>query len=112
MPSATTMSTVPPAVLNVIEKHFHEVIRGRIRLMNPPPEGLVLPRLEVSELPVPGRPAWFRVPGMYGGFSYWFDFSEEAPKLITKSSSRICGGSGQKHEIDAMGSRLVAEGFV
>lgn len=49
---------------------------------------------------------------MYGGFSYWLEGEGEQAKLITESWCRVVGGSGQRHEITAAGSRLLEEGFV
>lgn len=56
--------------------------------------------------------AWFPIPGMYGGFSYWLKGEGEDIKLITESWCRVWGGSGQRHEITATGSQLVEVGFV
>jgi hypothetical protein len=49
---------------------------------------------------------------MCGGFSYWLEGEGEQTKLITESWCRVVGGSGQRHEVTAEGSRLVEEGFV
>jgi hypothetical protein len=55
--------------------------------------------------------AWFAVSGMYGGFSYrWLD--NDRTKLTASSWSRVCGGSGQAHEITKDGAKLIDEGFV
>ena len=53
---------------------------------------------------------YYPVPGMYGGF----DVQKNGDKGIETSSwIRVCGGSGQKHEIDNEGNvKLVDEGFV
>jgi hypothetical protein len=56
--------------------------------------------------------AWFPIPGMSGGFSYWLEGQGEHAKLITESWSRVVGGSGQRHEVTAHGSHLVDTGFV
>ena len=106
------MMKVSKAALREIQKHFHEVILGRICQMTPPPRNLSLPTLDETTPTSGAKPAWLPVPGMHGGFSYWFDLAGEHPKLITESWSRVCGGSGQRHEIDASGSQLTAEGFV
>jgi hypothetical protein len=55
---------------------------------------------------------WFAVPGMYGGFSYRLETEGEESRLISESWCRVVGGSGERHEINAFGSRLVDEGFV
>jgi hypothetical protein len=101
---------VPADVLAKLQTHFHGVIRGRaddlitrfsIRL----PE--LEPLLELEDPEV-----WFPVLGMYGGFGYRLEGSGAAARLVTESFCRVAGGSGQRHEITAGGSRLVAEGFV
>jgi hypothetical protein len=93
-----------------LQEHFHALIRERARNINPPPE-LALPSLSVP-LPREEKPAWFPVPGMYGGFAYWFEGRGAARRLVTTSWCRVVGGSGQRHEITADGCRLVEEGFV
>lgn len=49
---------------------------------------------------------------MYGGFSYWFEGENEQTLLVVESWCRVVVGSGQRHEINVQGSRLVDEGFV
>jgi hypothetical protein len=49
---------------------------------------------------------------MYGGFSLRLKSGGVQAKLVSESWCRVCGGSGQRHEISSQGSRLVAEGFV
>ena len=101
---------VPPGVLLKLQSHFHVVIRGRID-RELPDQGLRLPELEVLlELERPHM--WFPVPGMYGGFSYWLESIGADAKLVSESWCRVAGGSGQRHEITSVGSRLVEEGFV
>lgn len=104
------MGRITEAELRKIQQHFHAVIRERAaELIN---KGrLVLPEL-APMLRSEEQEAWFPIPGMYGGFKYWFDFEGNEAKLITKSWCRIAEGSGQHHEIIASGSRLVDEGFV
>ncbi|MBV8488357.1 MAG: hypothetical protein JO161_08760 [Planctomycetaceae bacterium] len=104
------MKHVPEETLRAIQQHFHEVIRGRAaKLIDQ--HGLKLP--ELSPLLSSDEPkAWFPVPGMYGGFSYWLEGEGEQAKLVTESWCRVVGGSGQRHEITAEGSKLVDEGFV
>jgi hypothetical protein len=101
---------VPLSILQQIQRHFHEIIRSRSK-------GLVeryslrLPELEpLLELDAPD--VWFAVPGMYGGFHYWLELDGHEAKLVTEHWSRIVGGSGERHEIAAEGSVLVAKGFV
>lgn len=101
---------VPAGVLLKLQSHFHVVIRGRID-RELPDQGLRLPELEVLlELERPHM--WFPVPGMYGGFSYWLESIGADAKLVSESWCRVAGGSGQRHEITSVGSRLVEEGFV
>ena len=44
---------------------------------------------------------------MYGGFRYWFDQLGADARLITESSCRVVGGSGERHEVTARGSKLL-----
>jgi hypothetical protein len=98
------------AGLQAIQQHFHEVIRGRAAELIDQ-HGLKLP--ELAPLLSSGEPeAWFPIPGMYGGFSYRLEGEGERAKLVTESWCRVAGGSGQRHEITAEGSKLVDEGFV
>jgi hypothetical protein len=101
---------VPAETLRKLQAHFHAVIRGRaddlvtryeVRL----PE--LEPLLELGDTEV-----WFAVPGFYGGFRYRLEQAGTNARLVAESFCRISGGSGQRHEITADGSRLVAEGFV
>ena len=101
---------VPLGVLHKIQSHFHAVILGRIEIEFQI-HGMRLPDLEpLLELDRPKM--WFPVPGMYGGFSYWLESCGVEAKLISESWCRVAGGSGQRHEITSLGSRLVDEGFV
>lgn len=96
--------------LDRIQAHFDELIRARARDIEPLPE-FAPPRLQIP-LPRKEEPAWFPVPGMYGGFAYWFEGSDAALRLVTESWCRVVEGSGQRHEITEDGCRLVEEGFV
>jgi hypothetical protein len=101
---------IPEETLASIQRHFHDVIRERAeRLLAKHPTPL--PDLFSMDSEA-GEKAWFRVPGMYGGFSYWFEGEGEQTKLITESWCRVVGGSGQRHEITATGSQLTEKGFV
>ena len=96
--------------LLAIERHFHAVIRARAAELIDRHQ-VVLP--ELAPLLIAAEPkAWFPVPGMYGGFSYWLEGEGRDAKLVSESWSRVVGGSGQRHEVTAEGSRLVEEGFV
>ncbi|MEO5825930.1 MAG: hypothetical protein ABIR59_08590 [Gemmatimonadales bacterium] len=96
--------------LAAIQSHFHHLIAARA-------EGLVekhhlrLPELRGLKTSK-AEPAWFPVPGMCGGFAYWFDDRGGNRVLIAESWSRVAEGSGQRHEITPEGARLISEGFV
>lgn len=106
------MKPIPAEILSALERHFHKVIRERAGdLLRELPE-LQLPRIDATTSRSEKQPTWFPVPGMCGGFAYWLDCSGEQPKLISNSWCRVVVGSGQCHEIDVQGSKLVAEGFV
>ena len=104
------MREVPEETLKAIERHFHEVIRERAGDLIDK-HGIEMPHLE-DLLGKEDRKAWFPVPGMYGGFSYWLVGEGEEVKLITESWCRIVDGSGQRHVVTAAGTRLVDAGFV
>ncbi len=102
--------TVPAESLAAMQARFHEVIRGRIRVL-PGADDLWLPPLEpLREMESPK--VWFAVPGMYGGFSFWLEGDGDDPRLMSESWCRVVGGSGMRHEVLPSGSRLVDEGFV
>lgn len=101
--------TPPHDVLQAIQHHFHAVIRGRAAGLVDRHD-LALPKLALP-LPSEAEKAWFPVPGMYGGFSFWFEGEAEDLRLVTESWCRVVGGSGQRHVITAQGSDLVDEGF-
>ena len=104
------MRHVSEDTLLAIQRHFHAVILGRAaKLIDQ--HNIVLP--ELTPLLTAEEPkAWFPIPGMYGGFSYWLEGEGQDTKLVTESWCRVMGGSGQRHEITAEGSSLVDEGFV
>ena len=97
-------------VLPKIQQYFHQVIRGRANHLVEE-HALRLPELEPL-LELEQAKMWFAVPGMYGGFSYRLETEGEESRLISESWCRVVGGSGERHEINAFGSRLVDEGFV
>jgi ADP-ribosyl-[dinitrogen reductase] hydrolase len=109
----STVTAVSDETLAQIERHFHAVILGRVKSLIEE-SGIALPKLTALRTAVTAKrpPAYFPVSGMYGGFSYTLQGQGDAAKLIVESSSRISGGSGQRHEITRAGSRLIAEGFV
>ncbi|MEO8184461.1 MAG: hypothetical protein ABI895_37100 [Deltaproteobacteria bacterium] len=95
--------------LRAIERHFHAVIRERAA-QQVEEHKLVLPDLAAFVLAAEPE-AWFPVPGMYGGFRYYFDGDAEEPTLVTESWCRVVDGSGQRHTITTAGSALVCSGF-
>lgn len=97
---------VPTDLLAALQKHFHEVIRGRAAHLVDG-EQLRLPELDVlTELEKPAM--WFAVPGMYGGFRYALD----GAALVVESWIRVVGGSGEQHRITVDGAVLTDRGFV
>ncbi|MBN3747772.1 ankyrin repeat domain-containing protein [Burkholderia sp. Se-20373] len=102
---------VPAETPRDIQRHFHEMMLGRIAHLRV--DALRLPELEpLLELDAQAGRIWFAVPGMYGGFDYALRTDGAAAVLVSKSWSRVVGGSGQRHEITAHGCTLVEEGFV
>lgn len=100
---------VPLDALAAVQTHFQEVINGRVTHL-PSPHGLRLPELEPL-LEMKESRMWFPVPQMYGGFSYWLARVGSDPLLVSESWCRVVGGSGQRHEVTARGSSLVARGI-
>jgi len=117
--------------VNKIEKHFHSVIMGRsAKLVEE--NRLILPQIEHMLEHAPKTTEWFGVPGMYGGFKYWFQIGDynsnntnnavgdsnadtsrdDGLKLVAESWCRVAEGSGQRHVIDAQTVKLAEEGFV
>ncbi|MGC4089274.1 MAG: ankyrin repeat domain-containing protein [Polyangiaceae bacterium] len=92
--------------LEAIQRNFHAVIRGRVeRLVDD--QRLRLPELEpLLELEEPRMV--FPVPGMYGAFHYELDPSGAEALLICESASRVAERWGERHEVTARGSQLVA----
>lgn len=98
------------ADLRAIERHLHAVMRERAAELIDQ-HAVALPQLG-PPYPSEKAKAWFPIPGMYGGFSYWLEGEGAQLRLVTESWCRVVGGSGQRHVITAHGSELVAEGFV
>ena len=94
-----------------MEINFHAVIRSRASDLIKE-HNVTLPSLQPLLSQPLGEEEWFAVPGMYGGFSYCIVEDGDSPLLITKSWSRIIGGSGQTHNITKDDYQLVDEGFV
>ena len=97
-------------VVRRIQIYFHAVILGRAQKQIDE-YSLRLP--EISVLLELDRTAkmWFAVPGMAGGFHYWFESEGIEAKLVTESWCRVVGGSGERHEITYSGVELVESGF-
>lgn len=91
-----------------IETNFHNVILERINQL-PSKKGLRLPKLSVL-FENKQSSFWFPVPGMYGGFNYWWDIENKV--LVSDSWCRVVGGSGQRHIIKADDYQLIDQGFV
>ncbi len=104
------MKQIPIDTLMKIQQHFHEVIR-QIAGDLIEQHQLSLPEL-MSLFEMKEPKAWFPIPGMYGGFSYWFEGTGKTAKLIAESWCRVVEGSGLRHEITEDGSKVVAQGFV
>lgn len=97
---------VPTDVLSALQRHFHDVIRGRVANLVDKHQ-LRLPELDVlTELAEPDM--WFAVPGMTGGFHYVLHGQE----LMVDSWMRVAGGSGETHRITVDGAELTDVGYV
>lgn len=102
------MRNVPEETLQAIQRHFHELIRDQVAKLIEEHK-VTLP--DLAPLLTAEEPkAWFRIPGMHGGFSYWLEGEGRDTKLVTESLSGVVEGSGQLYEITASGSQLVKEG--
>jgi hypothetical protein len=101
---------VDARALERIQGHLHEVIRGRIKVIEGILQAVRLP--ELAPLTEYSSAAfWFPVPGMYGGFKFWLASDGAKPKLVSESWCRVVGGSGERHEVTPEGAWLVDEGF-
>lgn len=98
---------IPQETLAAIQSHFHALIRSRAPWLCDEPR-VRFPVLTPPH-PTAESKAWFRVPGMYGGFRYWFGRFGRHATLIAESSCRIAEGWAQRHEVTAEGSRLLAQ---
>ena len=101
-----------------IERYFHTIILERADdfqledfIFYSKKHQDTLPKITNDLLKI-SKPAFFRIPGFYGGFAYILINEDGKPKLITDSWCRVVCGSGQRHEITTNGAKLVAEGFV
>ncbi len=101
---------IPDEVLDKLQERFHGLIRARAgKLVDE--QNLSLPVLTNSRA-TRRKPAWFAVPGMYGGFRYWLEGRGEDTNLIVESWCRVVEGSGQRHKITVERPVLVEESFV
>ena len=106
--------------LEIIQKHFHELIIKRaetgwncVEFLKCENKNMPIISNEIiSKKENCDEKSWFPVPGMYGGFAYKLISREGKPILESSSWSRVVGGSGQRHEITIDGCILLEEGFV
>ena len=93
-----------PEDFEKLEKNFHALIVKRITEEF---SSIELSRIKLPHLKIPFidifSSRYVGIDGMYGGFQYTFDASEDVLKLIVESWSRIIGGSGQKHIVTPEG---------
>lgn len=104
------LRTVPAAILQRLQVHFHAHIRARADMLVIE-HALRLPELEpLLELEVPKM--WFAVPGMHGGFSYRLVGEGENAIVLAESWSRVVEGSEERHVITPFGSNQIDEGWM
>lgn len=109
--AALPFSAAERAVLGVIEHYVHLLIRERCQEFGVPvPEDL--PRLGDSRPAASSDRNGLNIPGMYGGFGWWFEGEGADLRLITESWSRVVEYSSMRHEISARGIQLLAAGWV
>lgn len=109
-----TMNTeIPAETLIALQHNFHSVIIERLGDGHIKMHGIdELPSLEMIKESA-DKKAWFPVAGMFGGFEFWIDRTDNGQyQLISESWSRVVGGSGQRHVVTVDGYELVEEGFV
>ena len=105
-----TIEAIPDAIVSAIQQHFHSVILERAATL------VEQHKVSLPDLSVYSKGGnmerWLPIPGMYGGFAYYFERGGSQALLVSKSWSRVVDGSGQQHHITAEGSTLVQSGFV
>ena len=101
------MKSPPVVVIQQFEAQLHDLMRERAG--NLKAEHDLEPPALVGATPTNGNPCWFPVPGMYGGFRYWYESTDDPVRLICDSWCRISEGSEQRHEITVAGTRLIAD---
>lgn len=99
--------------LKLIQANFHAVILERIEALVSK-YNLILPIISVmlEDIAKTGE-IYFNVPGMYGGFTYWFEYSKDRTEVVAlwcKSSSRLVGNSEQLHKCTSEGWSLIQRG--
>ena len=101
------MTAPADVVVRKLEMQLHDLMRERAgNLMAE--HGLEPPAL-VGHAPTDANPCWFPVPGMHGGFRYWYESMEDPVRLMCDSWCRVVGGSEQHHEITIAGKRLIGD---
>ena len=87
--------------MKLLQANFHEVIRERVATLIQK-QNLILPVLSMLLEDISrDKEIYFDIPGMYGGFTYWFEFDStktEIVALYSRSSSRLVGNSEQLHK--------------
>jgi len=80
--------------LYVVEKNFHDIIRSTLN-GTAEDEQLRLPNLEILRELGEDVKVSMRVPGMYGGFTFWV----KGDCLVSESCSKIVGGASMIYHI-------------
>ena len=72
------------ASLAAIQRHFHRLILATAGGLVEQ-HRLALPKLNQLRASKE-KPAWFPIPGMYGGFAYWLEGTGAEVRLVTEIS--------------------------
>lgn len=98
--------------LKLMQVNFHEVIHERVASLVQK-HNLILPVLSLLLEDISkDKEVYFDIPGMYGGFTYWFEFDStktEIMSLYSRSSSRLVGDSEQLHKCTTEGWQLITK---
>jgi hypothetical protein len=70
-----------------IQQHFHALIRKRSAEVMGQATEVALPDLALGL--TENNPAWLPVPGMYGGFSYWFEGSGDQTTHVARLFEKL-----------------------
>ena len=96
--------------MKLLQANFHEVIHERVATLVQK-HNLILPVLTVLLEDISrDKEVYFDIPGMYGGFTYWFEFDSTKTEILSvysRSSSRLVGDSEQLHKCTTKGWELV-----